>query len=83
MALYFLDYDLRGGGEYGPLYAELDRFNAVRILESQWCFNRVNTSASGLRDHFKKFIDANDGLALAEVSDWATFGARGTPKNLG
>ncbi|GCL61632.1 hypothetical protein [Pseudaquabacterium pictum] len=72
MALYFLDYDLRKQRSYQPLYDELARFNAVRMLESSWCFNRFNTTASNLRDHFSQFIDADDGMWVAQVTDWAT-----------
>ena len=82
MALYFLGYDLRAARDYQELYDELARFNAVRVLESEWCFNRTETTASGLRDHFKQFIDSDDGLSLAEVTDWATSRAQGTPKDL-
>lgn len=73
MALFFLDYDLRKQRNYQPLYDELASFGAVRILESSWCFNRFNTTASGLRDHFMQFIDADDGLWVAQVTDWATY----------
>jgi len=82
MALYFLDYDLRQERGYQKLYDELAKFNAVRLLESAWCFKRVNTTAAKLRDHFKGFIDANDGLAITEVTDWATYGTLGTPNDL-
>ena len=82
MALYFLDYDLRKTRNYQPLYDELANFQAVRVLESSWCFNRFNTSAAGLRDHFKQFIDSDDGLSVVEVTDWATRNALGTPKGL-
>lgn len=82
MALYFLSYDLRKSRNYQPLYDELKKFNAVRILESQWCFNRSNTSAKGLRDYFRKFIDSDDGLCVSEVVDWATINTLGTPKDL-
>ena len=82
MALFFLDYDLRKSRNYQPLYDELARFKAVRILESSWCFNRVNTNCKGLRDHFKQFIDSDDGLSVAEVTDWATYKAIGTPNDL-
>ena len=83
MALYFLSYDLRKPRRnYQPLYDELSDFEAVRVLESLWCFNRVNTSASGLRNYFKQFIDSDDGLCVTEVSDWATRNALGTPKDL-
>jgi hypothetical protein len=82
MALFFLDYDLRKQRDYQRLYDELERFNAVRVLESLWCFNRVNTNAGGLRDHFTQFIDSDDGLTVSEVVDWATMRARATPKQL-
>lgn len=83
MALFFLEYDLRKRRDYQPLYDELDRFEAVRVLESLWCFKRVNTTSAGLRDHFKQYIDGDDGLSVAEVTDWASFGAIGTPNDLG
>ena len=74
MALYFINYDLRGSRDYPTLYEELDNFQAVRILESLWCFNRVNTNAKGLREHFKEFIDADDGIIVSEVEDWSSYG---------
>lgn len=82
MALYFITYDLRKDSDYQELYDELDRFNAARVFESTWCFNRINTNASKLRDHFKQFIDSNDGLLLDESTTWATFNADGTPNDL-
>lgn len=82
MALYFLTYDLRKSKNYQVLCDELKSFNAVRILESTWCFNRVNTSASGLRDYFKKYIDSDDALIVSEVTDWASYNTDGTPKDL-
>lgn len=82
MALYFLTYDLRKGKDYQKLYDELESFNAVRVLESTWCFNRINTSAAKLRDYFKKFIDKDDGLLIDESKSWATYNTDGTPKDL-
>lgn len=82
MALYFLEYDLRKQRDYKTLYDELTRFNAVRILESLWCFNRINTNATGLRDYFRKLIDSDDGIMVSEVSDWACFKAKGMPSDL-
>ncbi|HEO1695149.1 TPA: hypothetical protein VAK92_002438 [Pseudomonas aeruginosa] len=82
MALYFIEYDLRKQRNYQALYHELASFRAVRILESLWCFNRVNTTAANLRDHFRRFIDNDDGIMLSEVSNWASWGAKGNPNNL-
>lgn len=82
MALYFLTYDLRKSRNYQSLYDELQNFSAVRILESTWCFNRLNTSAKGLRDYFKQYIDSDDGLIVSEVKDWASRNTDGTPNDL-
>ncbi len=82
MSLYFLTYDLRRERDYQKLYDELKKFGAIRVLESTWCFKRVNTSAKGLRDHFKIFIDTDDGLLVDECNDWATYNANGSPNNL-
>lgn len=82
MALFFLDYDLRKAKNYQPLYDTLKNFAAVRVLESTWCFNRLNTNASNLRDFFKQYVDADDGLIVTEVTDWASYNTLGTPKNL-
>lgn len=82
MALYFLTYDLRKSRNYQPLYDELQNFSAVRILESTWCFKRMNTSAKGLRGHFAQYIDSDDGLIVSEVTDWASRKTDGTPKDL-
>lgn len=82
MALYVLTYDLRKARDYSKLYEELKRFNAQRVLESTWCFKRVSTSPTGLRDHFKKFVDNDDGLFVIEVSGWATYKADSTPNKL-
>lgn len=82
MALFFITYDLRKSRNYQSLYDELEKFNAVRILESTWCFNRLNTNAKGLRDYFKKFIDADDGLMISDVTDWASIKVDGSPNDL-
>ena len=82
MALYFISYDLRKQRDYKTLRDELKSFNAIEILESTYCFKRLNTSCSGLRDYFKAFIDSDDGLMISEVSDWASFNTNGTPNSL-
>ncbi|MDP1676973.1 MAG: hypothetical protein Q8L88_08905 [Bacteroidota bacterium] len=82
MALYFLEYDLRKQRDYQKLYDEMKKFNAVRILESLWCFNRVNTDSKSLRDYFRQFIDSDDGLIVSEVNDWATVNTLGAPNQL-
>ncbi len=82
MALYFLTYDLRKERDYQILRDELKNFRAVQVLESTWCFNSFNTSPRRLRDHFKQFIDSNDGLLVDESVDWATYNTNVTPNDL-
>lgn len=82
MALYFLEYDLRKDKNYKALTDELSSFGAIRILKSLWCFKRINTSPSSLRDHFRKFIDSDDGIIVSEVGDWASYGTDSNPNKL-
>jgi hypothetical protein len=82
MSLFVLDYDLRKQRNYQTLYDALSTFDAIRILESTWCFKRFNTNSAGLRDHFKQFIDADDGLWIAEVTNWATHRTLANPSQL-
>ena len=82
MSLYFLTYDLRKSKNYQTLYDELNNFNAVRILDSTWCFNRTNTTAKDLRDYFKQYMDNDDGLMVSEVTNWASINTDGTPNDL-
>lgn len=83
MALYFIEYDVRSTNhDYKLLYAELERFSAVRVLKSLWCFKRINTTAGKLRDHFRSFVHKDDGIAIIEASDWATCNAEGNPNEL-
>lgn len=82
MALFFLEYDLRKQRNYKPLYDELASMKAVRILESMWCFRRFETNAENLRDHFRNFIDNDDGLMVSMVTDWAGLNVQGSPNDL-
>lgn len=88
MALFFLSYDLRNDRDYQSLYDELEEFNAVRVLESCWCFKRFNTNAEGLRNYFSQFIDSDDSLWVSQVAEikgtpqWAGCRLEGTPNQL-
>ncbi|CAM4092202.1 CRISPR-associated endoribonuclease Cas2 [Bordetella tumbae] len=79
MALYFLSYDLRKARNYQPLYDALKAVNAVRVLESLWAFKLDGVTCAQLRDHFKQFIDKDDGLCVDQSVDWATYNALATP----
>ena len=88
MNLYLLSYDLCNEKDYQKLYTELSYYKAISVLESVWCLKRSNTNAEELRDHFRKFIDNNDRLFVAEITDsnrfdqWASYRALGNPNNL-
>ncbi|CUJ64811.1 hypothetical protein HMPREF3069_03155 [Achromobacter xylosoxidans] len=79
MALYFLSYDLRKSRNYQPLYDELGRIGAVRVLESLWSFARDLTSAESLSTHYRQFVDADDGLIVIKASDWAGYNLLAVP----
>jgi len=72
MAKYFLSYDLVANRDYSRIHNALESFNAIRVLESVWCFTRINTNAEGLRNHFAQFIDSDDRLLVIESNDWAS-----------
>jgi hypothetical protein len=82
MALFIISYDLRRQRNYEALYAELKKFNAVKILESLYGFNRFNTNAKNMRAYFQQFVDSDDGLIVMEVSDWSSYNVNGTPNDL-
>lgn len=82
MALYLLSYDLVKRRDYEKLWAELERFGALRVLESDWCLKHGDTSCEALRDHFRQFIDDDDRLFVSEVSDWASWKAINSPNKL-
>ena len=80
--LFFIDYDLRKERDYQTLYDELNRLKAIQVLESCWCLRIKGSSAVEIRDHFKKFIDINDGIMVSEISDWASYNTNGHPNQL-
>lgn len=72
---FAISYDMRREPRiYEPLWAELQRLGAVRVLYSLW-FWRGESTCLQLRDHFKQFIDQNDGLLVVSFDDWASYRA--------
>ena len=69
--LYYVSYDLVKAKDYPKLWEALKSVGAVRVLESVWCFSRVGTTATELRDHLRQFIDADDRLLVIESANWA------------
>jgi len=82
MALYFMSCDLRKQQDYQPLYDELKKIQAVKIMESTYCFNMHNTSCAVLMDHFKEFIDYEDGVIVYAVANWTSRFMKKTPNDL-
>ena len=83
MALFFIDYDLRKRKDYPELITELLRIGAIRYLKSNWCVNRADTVTSeSLRNHLYAFIDADDGLMVSQVTNWASTKTEKTPNDL-
>ncbi len=71
---YVVSYDLKAPGkDYEKLWDALRAMKAERILESEWVLRRSSTSATGLRDHFRQFIDSNDRLLVVciDSADWS------------
>jgi CRISPR associated protein Cas2 len=79
---YLISYDLRKQRNYQPLYDELKRLNAVRVLESDWFVKRPGTNAEKLREQFRPLIDSDDGIFVVEVNDWASYNAQSNPNVL-
>ncbi|WP_046758043.1 hypothetical protein [Kordia jejudonensis] len=79
---YFLSYDLRNEKNYQKLYDELDKFDAIKILESLYCFKYLDDKTSDLRDHFKGFMDKSDGFIIIKCDHWASYNIDGNPNNL-
>ena len=74
MNLYIVSYDLlTPGRNYEPLYSELLRLGATRVLLSQWLVGSPAT-AMQLRDHFWQYMDPNDRLLVNAIDqNWAAF----------
>lgn len=82
MKIYFLSYDLRNDRDYPKLYDELKRFKAIRVLESLYCFTYQDNKTIALKDHFKKFIDSDDGLIIIKEDYWAGYKLDKSPRDL-
>lgn len=66
MAYYVVTYDLVKDKDYEKLIGELKEMKAERVALSVWLLERYQTTAFGLRNHFKKFIDGDDKLIVIE-----------------
>lgn len=68
MPLYIASYDLNKKKDYPRLWAEFDRLGSHKPLESVYFLNVTAANAVVLRDHLRKFIDADDSLVVSSMT---------------
>lgn len=80
MSLHIISYDLIAPNRnYEPLYSELLRLGAARVLLSQWVM-RSDFSSLQLRNHLWQFMDRNDRLLVIEIGKgWAGYNLLADP----
>jgi hypothetical protein len=73
MKRWLISYDLlKPGKDYQPLWDELKKLKAQRVLRSQWAL-RSSKSAIELRDYLKQYTDTTDRLLISPLDDWASY----------
>jgi hypothetical protein len=77
--LYSVTFDFLQPLEYQSLKEKLRTLGASQILERQWAL-RTHLTAAELRNELKSFIDASDGIVVAEIG--SEFASRRAKKNL-
>lgn len=81
MTIKIISYDLRKPEQdYESLIDAIKSYRAYcKINKSDWLISTADSCRS-IRDYLKKFIDSNDTLFVAELSQnagwWSTFGLR-------
>ena len=69
MKLHIVSYDLYTPGQnYPRIQQRLEALGAKRILYSQWMLKSAMTAVQ-LRDDLLRYIDANDQVLVADVTD--------------
>jgi CRISPR/Cas system-associated endoribonuclease Cas2 len=79
MAHYVISYDLHNARNYQPVWNMLEKWGAVRLLESLWVLT-ISTEAGTLRTALQGAADNDDSIAVIELkagSEWST--VRGRP----
>ncbi len=78
MPAFLITYDLRKKRDYPAVYALLEKWNAVSLLESVWLTRfKEGTTADQVLEALRKVADFDDGLAVLQLvaqADWATIG---------
>lgn len=60
-----------GKKDYQPLWDEMKRISGHKALLSLYLLNLSNEEPKEVRDHFVKFIDADDKLLVVKMTDAA------------
>ncbi|NVM43237.1 hypothetical protein HWX16_23440 [Ochrobactrum intermedium] len=71
MAIHMVSYDLNSPGkDYTELLKQIRTYTHCHALKSTF-FIETNQSASAVRDHLMKYIDANDALYVTRLNgEW-------------
>lgn len=76
MANFIISYDLRQHRDYQRLINAITGNYRIhsKVLESVWYVKSAQT-ATQIRDYLKMYIDADDGLAVFDITNdaWATW----------
>lgn len=75
MAHYIISYDLRKRRDYPTLWALLQSWGAVRVLESLWVVT-LQAQPAQIRDAIRTTADADDGvlvIQLVQGLEWSTY----------
>lgn len=78
MSVKIISYDLRKPGQnYEDLIVAINNYDCCKINKSDWLI-RTYASCKVVRDELMEYIDSNDTLFVAELSNkpgwWASFG---------
>ena len=82
MAYFVISYDLHHQRTYGPVWALLEQWEAVRGLESLW-FVELNNTAAEVRDALQTVVDNDDSIVVVQLkkgSGWGTIRAPAAAK---
>lgn len=67
MAYFAVSYQLNKDKDYKPLWDELERLDAHKVMRSFWFLDVDTDSAVDLRNHLVNFIDGDDAVAVVKI----------------
>lgn len=80
MGMFLVSYDLIDGKNYDRIIKELERLGAVRTQLSSYLTDVTAERSTGLLQHLKNFVDADDRLMVIKITEKPahTIGLKGT-----